>query len=181
MGHLSTNDDAYPGRYECHLRLDSGKEVFLRPILPSDDLLLLDLFDKLSPESLYLRFLRPLNNLPDDLLFELTHIDYHDNFALAAVIREGGREAIIAVARYGYDPEEHVTDTAIVVRDDWQRQGLGRQLLHKIYDIGREHGISRFVSIIAPSNSGIREILKKLGYTVKYTYPNGSTQVEIQV
>ena len=161
--------------------LDNGKTVFVRPILPTDDLLLSNLFHKLSAESLYLRFLRPLNHLPEGLLFELTHIDYNKNFALVALIQEDGRDSIIAVARYGYDPDQHITDAAIVVRDDWQRLGLGKLLLVKIYDIGREHGIGRFVSVIASTNSGIKQMLRKLGYTVKYSYPAGVTRVEVLI
>lgn len=170
---------SYPAHYESRLTLKNGQKVFLRPILPADESLILDLFHKLSSDSLYLRFLRPLGSLPEDLLFRLTHIDYHKNFALVAVVAEDGRDAIIAVARFGYDPEEKVTDFAIVIRDDWQRQGLGKFMLRKLYEIGKIHGVSRFVSIIDPTNRGIKQILRRLGYTVKYSYPSGSTQVEV--
>ncbi|HLZ20306.1 MAG TPA: GNAT family N-acetyltransferase [Smithellaceae bacterium] len=143
--------------------------------------MIMELFQKLSSESLYLRFLRPIASLPEDLLFRLTHIDYNESFALVAVIMEGGRESIIAVARYSYDPATYIADAAVVVRDDWQRLGLGKSLLSKIYDIGREHGICRFVSVIAPTNRVIKQILRKLGYKVKYSYPSGATQVEVMV
>jgi acetyltransferase len=171
----------YPAQYESRLKLDNEKEVFLRPIMPTDEILLIDLFNKLSSDSLYLRFLRPLNAIPKDMLFHLTHMDYHHSFALVAVVREDGKDSIIAVARYGYDPEEDVTDFAIAVRDDWQQQGLGKSLLLKILAIGREHGISHFVSIIDSTNKIIKQLLRKLAYPVKYSYGNGSTQVEISI
>ena len=127
----------YPAQYEGWLTLKNGKTVFIRPILQTDERLIVDLFNKLHDDSIYLRFLTPLNALPKDLLFRSTHIDYNKNFALAAVIREDGKDAIIAVGRYGYDPKDNVTDFAIVVRDDWQHNGLGKSLLGEILPLAR--------------------------------------------
>lgn len=174
-------NEGYPTQYESRLTLNNGREVFLRPILPTDENLIVDLFNKLNSDSIYLRFLRPLNALPEDMLFQLTHIDYARNFALVAVIQENGKDSIIAVARYGYDPEENITDFAIVVRDDWQRYGVGKALLVKIFTLGKEHGISRFVSIIDSTNKIMKQVLRMSGYTVKYSYRKGSTQVEVFV
>ncbi len=174
------NED-YPAEYESRLTLKNGKEVFVRPILQTDEYLLVDLLNKLSADSLYLRFLRPVNSLPEELLFQLTHINYKSNFALVAVIREDGKDSIIAVARYGYDPEEKVTDFAIVVRDDWQHYGLGKFLLSTLFTIGRKQGIFHFVSFVDSTNHIMKQLLRELGYTVKYSYRKGSTQVEVFV
>jgi acetyltransferase len=175
-------NEVCPEQYKGRLTLKNGWEVFLRPILPSDESLILDLASRLSSDSLYLRFLSHINALPDDLLFQLTHVNYESGFALAAVIREGEKEAIIAVARYVYDPKENVTDFAIVVRDDWQHYGLGKFLLAKIFTIGKEqHGISRFASIIDPANHIMKRIFREHGYTVKYFYKSGFTEVEVFV
>jgi acetyltransferase len=178
---LSTFNEGYPTQYESRFTLKNGSEVFLRPILQTDEPLLVDLLNKLSSNSLYLRFLRPIKAIPEDMLFQFTHINYSSNFTLVAMIQEDGKDSIIAVARYGYDPEENITDFAIVVRDDWQHYGLGKLLLIKIFAIGKEHGISRFVSIIDSTNSIMKHILRNLGYTVKYFYRKGPTQVEVFV
>ncbi len=41
----------YPSQYESRITLKGGREVFLRPVLETDAPLLVDLFNKLSPES----------------------------------------------------------------------------------------------------------------------------------
>jgi hypothetical protein len=171
----------YSSQYESWLTLKNGEKVFLRPILKTDEKLIVDLFSRLHPDDIYLRFLRPLNALPDELLFQLIHIDYNKSFALVAVTLENGKNSIIAVARYGYDPMENITDFAVIVRDDWQHDGLGKSLLLKIFAIGKQHGISCFVSIIDSTNYIIKQILRKIGYRVKYSYRNGSIQVEVFV
>ncbi|HON37331.1 MAG TPA: GNAT family N-acetyltransferase [Deltaproteobacteria bacterium] len=171
----------YPSRHEKRLTLKDGREIFQRPVLWTDRELILDLFNRISPESLYMRFLRHYRVLPEDMLYQFTHLDYIDRFALAAVVEEEGKEAIIAVARYARDPQEGLTDLAIVVRDDWQNKGLGKLLLLGLIDAGREHGIKRFVSMMDPGNTIIRQTLARLGFEASYSLKNGVFQVEIVV
>jgi acetyltransferase len=174
-------DRGYPPQYESRLTLKNGREVFLRPILPTDGDLLIDLFNRMSPQSIYSRFLRRLHALPEEMLHRFTHIDYDHEFALAAVVKDDGQDAIIAVGRYLYDPDDKVTDFAVAVRDDWQHLGLGKSLLAKIFAVGRDHGISSFVSVIDPENKRFRRILSELGYQVKYSSRSGDFRGEIHV
>jgi acetyltransferase len=177
----TTFNEGYPHQYESWLTLKNGREVFLRPILETDQPLLVDLFNKLSYNSKRLRFLGYFSALSEDMLFHFTHVDYDSTFALVGIIKEDGKDAIIAVGRYAYDPDEHTTDLAIVVRDDWQHHGLGKSILVKIISIGKRHGIPRFVSLIDPENSIIKKILSEIGYEVKYSLKSGSIIAEILV
>ena len=173
------SDENYPIEYESTLLLKNEREVFIRPIMQTDDQLVIDLFNKLSRHSIYLRFLRYLNALPVDMLHRFTHIDYNSDSALVGVIKEDDREAIIAVARYLGATEDNITELAIVIRDDWQHLGLGKALLKRIVDIGREHGICRYTGMLDPENNLIRQILMELGYKVNYDLKSGMYQVEI--
>ena len=173
--------EGYPSQYESWFTLKNGKGVFLRPILPSDEQLLVELFNKMSPLSRYLRFLSHLHELPEKLLHHFTHIDYESKFALACLVEEDGRDAIIAVGRYSLDPDENIADLAVVVRDDWQHLGLGKPLLSKVITIGKEHGISRFGSMMDFQNNIVKKMLLELGYEVKYYFRGEVYQVEIVV
>ena len=78
-------------------------------------------------------------------------------------------------------PQDNITDLAIAVRDDWQHFGLGKSLLKKIVDIGKEHGIIRFGGMMEAENKIIRQVLAELGYKVNYSLKSGFYQVEILV
>jgi GNAT superfamily N-acetyltransferase len=177
----TTFTEGYLPHYESWLTLKNGREVFLRPILQTDGHLIVDLFNKISPQSRYLRFLRHLHTLPEDMIYHFTHINYDSEFAIVGVIKEDGKDAIIAVGRYAHDQHEDLTDLAVAVRDDWQHFGLGKSLLAKIIAIGKEHGIYRFESMMDPQNNIIRQTLLELGYEVKYSLRSGFFQVEIVV
>lgn len=173
--------EGYPSQYERRLTLKEGREVFLRPIRPTDGPLLVELFNTMSPQARYWRFLRPIKALSDKLLDQFTHLNYHSDFALAGVIQEAGKEAIIAVGRYAQEPQEAVIDFAVAVRDDWQQVGLGKALLATLFAIGKEHGISRFQSVMDPQNTSMRKLLANLGYEVKYRMRSGFLEMEIIV
>lgn len=172
---------SYPRQYESRLNLKDGKEVFIRPVLCTDGPLLVDLFNRMTPQSIYLRFLWRLPALPEDMLHRFTHVDYKTEFALVAVVEEEGKKAVIAVARYSFERDENTTDLAVAVRDDWQGRGLGKPMLAKLVEIGKEQGISRFSSMMAPENNAIRKILCGLGYDVRLSRRSGYLHVEIDV
>lgn len=171
----------YPAQYENIFTLKDGRVIFLRPIKPSDKHLVIDLFTKLSSDSVYLRFLRPLDSLSENLLYHLTNVNYMTEFALVGIIKEDGKDTIIAIARYAYSPEDDNTELAVTVRDDWQRCGVGRSLLEKTVEIGKEHGIFRYMAIIAPHNKIIMNTLIGLGYRINNSIKNGFFYVEILV
>jgi len=172
-------DEKYLCQYESRLLLKNGAEVFVRPVVPTDAPLLVDMFDKMTPRSRYLRFMTNIQELPEDLLHQFTHLDYHASFAIACLVETDDHAEIIAVARYSHDPDEHIADLGVAVRDDWQHLGIGKSLLSKIIIIGKEHGISRFGSMMDPQNNIMKKTLRELGYQVNYFFRGGSYQVEI--
>ena len=173
--------EGYPPQYESRLMLKNGREVLLRPILPTDGPLLVDLFKRMSAQSLFLRFLRPMPALPDTLLYRFTHVNYESEFALVAVSNEEGHDALIAVGRYAQEYPGGLADLALAVRDDWQQVGLGKALLKTLIEIGKAHGLVRFGSMMDPRNQRMQHLLVELGYEVKYSVQSGFFQVEILV
>lgn len=153
----------YPSRYEMSVNLRDGTEVFLRPVKETDGPLLLELFNKLSPSSVRLRFLSVLHRLPEELVYQFTHVDYKMSFGLAAFINREHSGPIIGVARYAYDFETKLPELAVVVRDDWQEKGLGSVLLSRVIAIGEENGFSRFEATIDSQNQTIIHIFEKIG------------------
>src|SRR5713101_5012347 len=55
---------------------------------------------------------------------------------------------------------------AVVVQDDWQRQGVGTALVSTILDAAAKRGFNRFVATIAADNSIIRRLLDRFGRVV---------------
>ena len=80
------------------IRLRDGAELDIRQVRPDDKRLIAEGIERLSPESRYRRFFRPLDRLSERDLAYLTEIDHTDHEALAAIDPEAGE--LVGVARY---------------------------------------------------------------------------------
>ncbi len=158
----------YPAEHEERIVLKDGSRVFLRPIKPSDGPLILDLFRRLSPETIYFRFLTHLEHLRPEMLKNLVEIDYVTHFGLAAVVTEGGEEAIVGTCRYIVTEGTDRAELTVTLRDDWQRKGLGSLMAAKVVAVARTKGIAVMEIAFDYRNEGMKRVFASLGYPVKY-------------
>jgi RimJ/RimL family protein N-acetyltransferase len=148
------------------LTLRDGSRVIVRPAVPEDRGLLVEAFDRLSPESRYRRFFAPLQTMSGPLLDRLTAIDSVDNFAWAALAADpgpDGRPVGIGVSRYVRLPDPVAAEMAVTVVDDWQGRGLGRILLDALVLEALGNGITRFEGDVLVENRPMQELLRRTG------------------
>jgi acetyltransferase len=158
----------YPVYYEEWITLKDGSAVFVRPIKPTDGPLLLDLFKSLSRETIYFRFLTHLERLQPEMLKQLVEIDYERHFALAAIITADTKESIIGTCRYIVKENTDHAELTVVLRDDWQRKGLGKLMVTRVVDIARSKGLASIEILLDYRNEGMKRIFASLGYPVSY-------------
>jgi len=65
-------------KYQFYFKVESGAEIALRSL--HNQYLLIDLFEEMSPHSIYLLFLRNLNAPPESIINLLLNIDDHSSF-----------------------------------------------------------------------------------------------------
>jgi acetyltransferase len=157
----------YPDQYEEHTTTNKGADIFIRPIRPEDAPLLVDLFETLSPRSVYLRFFTPMKHLPHSMLARFTQIDYDRHIALVAFAESESNEKMLGVARaiIGRNPRE--AEFAVVVSDAWQGKGIGAALLQSCLSIARERGIQRVIGTVLAENTQMLALGRKLGFKIK--------------
>src|SRR5947209_6631077 len=147
-----------------HRRLRDGASIVIRPIRPADRQLLLDAFERLSPESRYRRFFGPMPELSNRELDYLTQVDHSDHEALVAVDADSGH--IVGVARFiRFGGQKAAAEPAVTVVDDWQGGGVGSALLQALADRAREEGIGRFEAPVLAENARAIRVLEALGET----------------
>jgi len=149
--------------------LRDGTQVSIRPIRPDDASGLQALFNRLSQQSIFFRFLGFRKVLPDQEAKRLAEVDYQEKMALVATTKRNGRENIIAVARYDdLSPAEPETaEVAVVVEDQYQGHGLGFHLLKNLAAYARPHNIHAFAALVHSENTRILRIIKQSGLPVE--------------
>jgi RimJ/RimL family protein N-acetyltransferase len=138
----------------------SVEGIAIRPISGADREALAASFERLSPQSRYLRFFSPVSRLTEAQLGYLTEIDHHDHEALVAV--EQASDRIVGVARY-VRTEGDVAEPAVVVGDDWQGRGIGSELLDVLSARARAEGVHAFVAVVLAHNDAALAALRHLG------------------
>jgi GNAT superfamily N-acetyltransferase len=145
---------------EASIELATGRRIHIRPLGPDDREALAQGFERLGPQSRYMRFFAPVVRLTESQLEYLTDIDHHDHEALVAVDEETRNG--VGVARY-VRIGERVAEPAVAVADDWQRMGVGKLLLDGLADRARAEGISSFTAHVLADNAGALALLERLG------------------
>lgn len=163
----------YPRADASNETLKDGTRVRLRAIRRTEAPKLLELYDRLSPESLYFRFFA----VPDKDRAKaeyLAHVDYVTRYALVAEV--GGRFA--GVARWEADgAAPGHAEVAFTVADDMQGKGLGKLLFARLAALARARGITTFDAEVLPENekmlrvfarSGLRQSSRRDGATLHF-------------
>jgi RimJ/RimL family protein N-acetyltransferase len=127
-------------------------------------------FYRLSPESVYKRFLSPIAR-PEQLeRLHLLDVDGVCRLALVAIV-DG---EIVGVARFArLAADDPAADLGIAIADDWQRQGVGTRLLAALAEAARAVGIDRFAFVALPENRAAVQLMRRLAPDLHLEFSGG--------
>jgi acyl-CoA synthetase (NDP forming)/GNAT superfamily N-acetyltransferase len=166
----------YPTEWEADVLLTDGGVAHLRPIRPEDAQMLVEFYDRVSPESKYLRFFAPYPKLSQRDVQRFTEVDYLDRVAFILTV---GTQ-MIAVGRYDrvYRDEAEV---AFLVEDAHQGRGIAQLLLEHLAEAARERGITKFYAELLPQNARMASVFADAGYKVSKGIDDGVLHVEFPI
>jgi acetyltransferase len=165
---------AYPSRYVSPWTMKDSTEVTIRPIRPEDEPAMVRFHETLSERSVYLRYFHIINleqRTTHERLTRICFIDYDREMALVAVRRnpETGESDILGVSRLVKILGTREAEVAVLVSDQWQGRGLGKELLGRLVTIGANEKLSKLTAGILSDNRAVIRVCEKLGFSVKYS------------
>ena len=164
----------YPTQYMKPWRLRDGTDIMIRPIRPEDEPLMVKFHETLSERSVYYRWLHMMNlsqRVAHERLIRICFIDYDREMALVAIHKhpETGVQELIGVGRLTKLHGATEGEFAVLIGDQFQRTGLGTELLSRLVEIGRAEKLQRIIGDILPENRGMQQVSKKLGFRLRYS------------
>ncbi|GBC59133.1 CoA-binding protein [Desulfonema ishimotonii] len=168
----------YPNRHEAHIVTRDGEKLFIRPIRPEDAPLMVRMFEKLSPRSVYYRFFAPIRSLRHEMLARFTQIDYDRETALVAIREEAGEE-MLGVGRVITERNGKNGEFAVLIADACQGMGIGAELLSRCLSIAQEQGLEKVWGLVLPENRNMLALGRKLGFTVRPDPDSGDYMLSI--
>jgi acyl-CoA hydrolase/GNAT superfamily N-acetyltransferase len=169
----------YPEALEVNRTTKAGREIFLRPVKISDEPLLKDFFYSLSDNSLYRRFISVRKDMPHERLQEFVVIDYTKQTVILAVIAEAGKEKIVGVGQYGIIEATHTAEVGFAVRDDYQGQGIGSELLSYLTYLAKRQGLLGFFAEVLLENRPMLHLFHQMGFDIQQRREEGVYELQM--
>lgn len=164
----------YPTELEEGAWLKDQNHVLLRPIRPEDEPAHKAFVLQVSDEDRYKRFFADVGELGHEELARMTQIDYDREMAFVAVGQDGAfDQQILGVVRAISTPDLTDAEFAILVRSDLKGLGLGKLMMEKIARYARERGIGQLSGMTMPSNRGMINLAKRLGFQIDIQLEDG--------
>ena len=162
----------YPLQYVSPWTMKDGNQVVIRPIRPEDEPLMVKFHETLSDNSVYLRYFCSLSlsrRVAHERLLRICFGDYDREMALVAERTDPatGEPRIIAVGRMNKLHGKNEAEVAVLVSDQYQKLGLGNELLRRVLQIARDEKLSQVSAEMLPYNIGMQIIMKRFGFRIR--------------
>lgn len=156
--------------------LRDRSSVLIRPITAQDKDAERAFIEGLSLQARRYRFLSQVRCPSEQLIEQLTDVDYVHDIAFVAVVQEDSHERIVGISRYSTDTTGERCECAVTVSDEWQDKGLGTLLMRHLIEVARARGIKRMTSIDSAENVRMQDLAAFLGFH-RRADPDDATQV----
>jgi acetyltransferase len=161
----------YPLRYVSNWTMKDGNVVTIRPIRPEDEPLMVKFHETLSDRSVYLRYFSSLSlsrRVAHERLLRICFGDYDREMVLVAEHTDAatGDRRIFGVGRMTKLHVGNEAEVAALVSDQYQKQGLGFELLRRIVDIARDEKLALASAEMLPDNYGMQAVFRRLGFRI---------------
>ncbi len=161
----------YPRQYVGDWTMKNGAAVTIRPIRPEDEPEMVGFHNRLSEQSVYMRYasMMKLNQrVAHERLARICFIDYDHEMALVVERADAatGERAILGVGRLTKLVGTQDGEFALVVADEVQHQGLGTELLRRLVFVGEQEGLDRIVADILVQNHAMQRVCEKVGFQI---------------
>jgi len=147
--------------------LNDGTLLNFRPIHPTDEPRMRDLFYKLSEATIYYRFMGYQKIVPRKQIQDFVYIDHRNDVTIVGTLPEAHGEDILAIGSYYLDPKTNLAEVAFVVSDKWQNHGIGTFLLRHLMRIARRNGIRGFTAEVLVENKPMQAVINKSNTKVR--------------
>jgi acetyltransferase len=167
----------YPSRYTTPWKIRDGRDVLLRPIRAEDEPLIREMLSSLSEETLRVRFFVVME-IDHRILMQFCNIDYDREIEIIAELKEDGVRRILGGGRLIVEPDSGSGQFAVLVHDEFQKQGLGEKLLDMTIGIAQGKGLKEIYGIVLTENEKMLKLSRKMGFKPT-KLPDGITRVSL--
>ncbi len=174
----------YPVQYSAPFTMRDGKTVFIRPICPEDEPLLVKFHQTLSEQSVEFRFFHLIKlrqRIAHDRLTRVCFNDYDRELALVVEREVDGSREIIGISRLTKSPGWKSAEFGILISDIWQHHGLGTELLRRMIQIARDEHVALITAEVLHENRNMLRLFERMGFSISTEVDDGVVTASLQL
>ena len=153
--------------YKSRITLKNGKNMLVRPLLPSDEIAYRNFFYSLQRETIYLRFFHTVAIFSRKMAQDhWASMDYRKFISLIGIVQDKGSQEIVAIGTYARMDDDWA-EVAFVVREDFHGQGVGGYLMKQLAKVASANGFRGFFATMLPENQAMLAVCRKSFTSVK--------------
>lgn len=120
-----------------------------------------------SERTRYLRYGELLSSPPPDDYVFFMDAGHQSVVTVVAVDNAEQKGRIVAAAKFHGRKGADVAEFSLIVRDDWQGQGVGTALLDYLIEAARLRGVKGFEAYVSSRNPAMLALIRRLPYVIE--------------
>jgi acetyltransferase len=174
----------YPVRYERQIDLEDGSRIWVRPIRPEDEPLLVNFHHTLSERTVYMRYFHWMKleqRTAHERLTRMCFIDYDRQMAFVAERADAtsGERQIVAVGRLVKSHTAEEAELAVIVSDGFQKRGIGSAVVRQLVEFARAEKLERITATVLFENRPMQKVFERIGFQLKQSGDSESLEAEL--
>jgi acetyltransferase len=174
----------FPVQYVSTWTTRRGEAVTIRPIRAEDEPLMVDFHGRLSESAVHWRYFQVVTlalRTSHEALTRVCFVDYDREMVLVAERRGAGSEErqILGIASLAKLSRKNHGEVAVLVRDDYQRHGIGTELVRRLIEVARDEHLDRVVASTMMDNRGMCTVFRRLGFAL--AIDGGEVRAELDI
>ena len=167
--------------YKEHVFLKNGQGIFLKPATPDDISKVESFMNRVSRESLRMRFMASISQVSSSVINELCNGDFKSSGCLLAITGENGDGKVVGLGNYITAANGHTAEVAFLIEDGFQGKGIGTLLLERLAGLAAANGFVEFEAEVLPENQQMINVFKSSGFEKHQVWDSDTVHIELPV
>lgn len=156
----------YPNATEFVYKTNDGQDISFRPLKPTDERLLQELYYNLSEEDRVMRFMTAQKTFSHEETQSRLNLDYQNNMMLGAFIGTEEDQKLIAAGGYFLNQNTNLAEIAVTTDAKYRKIGIARKMFLKLIEYAQMRGIAGIYGEVYANNQPLLRIIKSLPYQI---------------
>ena len=167
--------------YVEHVLLKNGQGLQFKPASKEDIPLVESFMKRISLESLRMRFMASISEIPQKIIQDLCSGDFIQSGCLLAITGEDSDEKVVGLGNYISIGNGRTAEVAFLIEDEYQGRGIGTLLLERLAGLAAANGFIEFEAEVLPDNQPMMKVFKSSGFEKHRVWSSDTVHIELPV